>query len=94
MADTLWEGIPRREVPWYPTVNSDLCIGCEACIADCPGDVYEWDEAESRPVVARPYNCVVYCMGCAKACPDDAIAFPVKEKIVALVKELRVKYAA
>lgn len=46
-----------------------------------------------HPIVARPENCVVYCMGCAKGCPEDAITFPNKDEIVALVKQLRVKYA-
>jgi len=33
-------------------------------------------------------------MGCAKACPEDAITFPPKDEIVALVKRLRAQYAA
>lgn len=44
------------------------------------------------PIVARPDNCVVYCMGCAKACPEEAITFPEKETVVELVKRLRVQY--
>ena len=94
MSEALWEGIPRREIPWYPTIDYDLCMGCEECINHCPGDVYDWDEAEAHPVVARQYNCVIYCMGCAKACPEDAISFPSKDEIVALVKQLRVQYGA
>jgi NAD-dependent dihydropyrimidine dehydrogenase PreA subunit len=92
--EKMWEGIPRREVPWYPTVNYELCIGCQACIEHCPADVYEWDDAENHPIVVNRYNCMVYCKGCANACSEDAISFPDKEQIVALVKELRVKYAA
>jgi len=56
--------------------------------------VYEWDDAENHPIVVNRYNCIVYCKGCANACSEDAISFPNKEEIVALVKELRVKYAA
>lgn len=92
--EKMWEGIPRREVPWYPTVNYELCIGCRSCIEFCPANVYDWDDAEDHPIVARPYDCTVYCKGCANACPEDAISFPDKEQIVALVKELREKYAA
>ena len=94
MSEVLWEGIPRREIPWRPTINYDVCNGCQACMEHCPGDVYDWDEAQSHPVVARPLNCVIYCMGCAKACPEDAITFPVKDEVVALVKQLRARYAA
>lgn len=94
MSEALWEGIPRHDVPWYPTVNDETCIGCQDCITTCPGDVYDWDDATNQPIVARPYNCVVYCMGCAKACPEGAISFPEKEEIVELVKQLRVKFGA
>ncbi len=26
-----WHGIPRKELPWFPTVDADTCIGCELC---------------------------------------------------------------
>lgn len=92
--EKMWEGIPRREVPWHPTVNYELCIGCRACFDFCPASVYDWDDAENQPIVARPEDCTVYCKGCANACSEDAITFPDKEQIVALVKELRAKYGA
>jgi NAD-dependent dihydropyrimidine dehydrogenase PreA subunit len=91
--EMMWEGIPRREVPWYPTINYELCIGCRSCIEHCSSGVYAWDETENHPIVVQPYNCLVYCQGCAKGCSEDAIIFPDKQQIVALVKELRTKYA-
>jgi len=91
MSEILWEGIPRREVPWFPTIEADLYIGCQSCIDTCPGDVYDWNELKGFPIVARPENCVVYCMGCAKDCTEDAISFPTKEQVVKVVKQLRVK---
>ena len=27
----LWHGIPRKEIPWFPTVDTDACIGCTLC---------------------------------------------------------------
>jgi NAD-dependent dihydropyrimidine dehydrogenase PreA subunit len=93
MAEKLWEGIPRREVPWHPSVDEGACVSCRACIEFCPSKVYDWDDERDVPIVARPEDCVVYCMGCARACPAEAIRFPDKEKIVALVQELRQKYA-
>lgn len=93
MAEKLWEGIPRREVPWHPSVDEDACVSCRACIEFCPSKVYDWDDERDVPIVARPEDCVVYCMGCARACPAEAIRFPDKEEIVALVQELRQKYA-
>jgi len=94
MSEQLWDGIPRREIPWFPSVDEDLCIGCQLFIDTCPGDVYDWDELKVVPIVARPDNCVVYCVGCAKNCTEDAITFPTKEQILDLVKQLRVKYTA
>ena len=90
----VWHGITRAEVPWRPTVNLELCSGCQSCMDTCPGDVYDWDDVLGHPIVARPENCAVYCMGCAKACPEDAITFPNKDEVVELVKQLRVKCAA
>jgi hypothetical protein len=23
----MWHGIPREEIPWYPTVHAETCIG-------------------------------------------------------------------
>lgn len=94
MSNTLWQGLPREEIPWYPRVNYELCLGCRSCHEQCPHGVYEWDETQNRPAVAHPYECVVYCEACAKICPQGAIGFPPKQEIVALVKELRMKHAA
>ncbi|WP_297069892.1 ferredoxin family protein [Thermococcus sp.] len=72
-----WWGIERKEIPWYPRIDYDRCIGCGICLMTCGGrTVYEWDFERMRPVVARPYNCLVGCDTCAKMCPRDAIIFP------------------
>jgi hypothetical protein len=26
--DEMWHGIPRKDIPWFPTVDADTCIGC------------------------------------------------------------------
>jgi len=90
----VWHGIPRAEVLWRPTVNLELCSGCQSCMDTCPGDVYDWDGALGHPIVARPENCATYCRGCTMACPEDAITFLNQDEVVELVKQLRVKYAA
>lgn len=91
---TTWQGIPRREIPWYPTIHEDLCSACQSCVDFCASGVFGFDDVLGRAVVVQPYNCVVYCTGCVNACPSDAISFPKKEDVVALVKELRAKYNA
>ena len=30
-----WHGIPRKEIPWYPTVDQETCIGCQLCYVTC-----------------------------------------------------------
>lgn len=71
-----WRGIPREEIPWFPTIDHGKCIGCRSCVEFCPNDVLEFDEAAGKARVKSPYNCVVECKACAKLCPVDAISFP------------------
>ena len=35
-----WHGVPRREIPWFPTVNPEKCIGCQLCFVTCGREVY------------------------------------------------------
>ncbi len=66
--------IPREEIPWYPTVDPDACVGSRDCLAFCPQDVFRWD-AEAGHVVATPFKCVVGCRECAQVCASQAIRF-------------------
>jgi ferredoxin len=34
-----WHGIPRPEIPWYPSINEASCIGCELCYVTCGREV-------------------------------------------------------
>lgn len=81
--------IPREKIPWYPTINTDLCIGDEECINFCKNDVFEWDEETMHPVVKNPLNCVVGCSACAQICTVEAISFPTMDELRATVKKLR-----
>lgn len=36
-----WHGIPRKDIPWYPKVDSETCIGCTLCYTTCSRNVYE-----------------------------------------------------
>jgi len=71
-----YRGIPREEVPWFPTIREDLCDGCKICFDFCPHDVFEWDDNRNLPVVTYPFNCIVGCSACAPRCAPDAIVFP------------------
>jgi NAD-dependent dihydropyrimidine dehydrogenase PreA subunit len=81
MADksSKWHGIPRQDIPWYPTVNADTCIGCELCFVTCGRNVFEIRDRKS--VVAHPFQCMVGCSTCAIVCPVEAISFPARDLI-------------
>jgi len=71
-----WREIPRTEIPWFPTIDADKCIGCRECITICKNGVLIFDETIKKSTVVNPYNCVVECRTCARLCPADAISFP------------------
>ena len=75
MSENDWNGIPRNEVPWFPTIDLDKCTECGQCIEFCPNGTYDRDTT-GRPVVQNPFNCVVGCSGCKPQCPAEAISFP------------------
>lgn len=70
-----WLGIPREEIPWYPTIDAVKCTGCRACVDFCRNDVLEFDEAAGTTKVKHPFNCVVECSACERLCPEGAITF-------------------
>src|SRR3970040_2923407 len=82
-----WRGIPREEIPWYPTIDPGVCTGCRTCVDFCKNDVLEFDEAAGKSRVNNPYNCIVERSTCAKLCPDGAIRFPDEATFSAFIKE-------
>ncbi|NPA62401.1 MAG: ferredoxin family protein [Methanococci archaeon] len=86
-----WWGIDRKKIEWYPKVNYDKCIGCGVCYITCANRVvFDWDKEKKKPVVARPYNCVVACTTCKMLCPVDALEFPDKEYMEKIIKEHKI----
>ena len=82
-----WRGVPREEIPWYPTIDADKCIGCRDCLTICKNDVLAFDEDALKSTVVNPYNCVVECRTCARLCPSDAISFPEAGTFSAFIKK-------
>ncbi|MHA1681503.1 MAG: 4Fe-4S dicluster domain-containing protein [Promethearchaeota archaeon] len=84
-------GVPRKKIPWWPTIDYEKCTFCMECDKFCPHQVYKKQENdEKKLVVENPYNCVVFCRACAKACPEDgALMFPDKRETTRLIKTLR-----
>lgn len=88
-----WHGVPREEVPWFPRVNDDVCIGCGTCVTTCGRSVYRFDFERKKAVVAEPMNCMVGCMTCATSCPTNAIGFPSPQVVLDLEERAGVRHA-
>ena len=76
---TLWYGIPREQIPWFPTLDLEKCDGCGRCLEHCEYRVFQMSGEPARPVVVNPLNCVVGCDSCARDCRAAAIQFPPRE---------------
>lgn len=83
-----WHGIPREEVPWYPTVDLQACIGCELCYVTCGRGVY--DIKDRKAIATQPYACMVGCTTCAMVCPTDAIRFPDRDLVRRVEREHKI----
>jgi NAD-dependent dihydropyrimidine dehydrogenase PreA subunit len=82
-------GIPREQIPWYPSVDPTRCLGDRKCVTFCAKGVYRWEADLGRPVVDQPFNCPVGCDGCIDICKAGAIAFPSLEELKAVIRGLR-----
>ena len=85
-------GIPRLMIPWFPTIDEELCTNCDVCVKACKHGTYGYSTDTQRVIVADPYCCEVYCESCRFQCPEGAITFPDRKGIKAVLKELRRLY--
>ena len=81
-------GIDREEIAWYPTIKEDQCVKCGMCM-NCGKGVFEWSN-EGKPVVAKPYSCVVGCTTCLNLCLGQAIRFQPLDDLRSLYRQRRV----
>jgi len=72
-----WQGHPREHIPWFPTIASDLCTNCGACLDLCAYGVYDRDQ-NGNVFVIDPFSCIVGCCFCKSVCEPKAILFPSK----------------
>ena len=86
--DELWHGIPRKDIPWFPTVDADTCIGCTLCYTTCGRGVYEIQDNKAVPVNAM--SCMVGCSTCGTVCPVQAISFPDRDLVWKLEREHKI----
>ncbi|MHC9540081.1 MAG: ferredoxin family protein [Vulcanimicrobiota bacterium] len=89
MSENTFMGVPRDKIPWYPVIDYDKCNFCMECDKFCPHKVYERQEGDRKLIVKNRDNCVVFCRACSKTCEPDALSFPDKKEITAMIKEIR-----
>lgn len=85
--------VPREKIPWFPTIDPDLCIGDQDCVDFCKNNVLAFDEATFKVIVVNPYNCVVGCDSCARICPQEAIHFPSQANLRNTLRKLRSEFS-
>lgn len=71
-----WLGIPREQIPWFPTLYAERCDGCGQCLSFCPEGVFAPTVDGDKVEVVEPLACQVGCSACAAVCPQEAITFP------------------
>jgi NAD-dependent dihydropyrimidine dehydrogenase PreA subunit len=91
MSQETFEGIPRNEIPWNPTINNEKCTSCGKCIEFCKRGVFALHENKKTVIVKNPNNCKVYCKNCQKQCASNAITHPSEEQTMAYIKKLQSK---
>lgn len=83
-----WHGIPRDEIPWWPKIDDEACIGCQLCYVTCGRNVYEMHDGIAVPT--DPMSCAVGCSTCANICPTGAITFPPMDAVWRLERERQI----
>jgi NAD-dependent dihydropyrimidine dehydrogenase PreA subunit len=94
MIEDTWHGIPREQIPWYPTIDYEKCFNCGKCVEYCTLGTFEFEEKDGEKIsaVKNPNNCVVLCTGCDGICPAKAIKHQSKKETHETIKKLRKKY--
>jgi len=54
------------------SIDASRCTGCKACLNSCPTDVFGFDAASQKAILAYPQDCSV-CFLCIGDCPTGAI---------------------
>jgi NAD-dependent dihydropyrimidine dehydrogenase PreA subunit len=79
----------RARIPWFPSIDYDLCRKDLGCLNFCPHDVFAWDPQSGRPVVAHPLRCLPGCTICLEGCDTGALSLPSKDQFQATLERLR-----
>ena len=86
----MWKGVPREQIDWHPTIDENKCTGCGMCVTTCGREVFDFDAATKKAVVARPLQCLVGCTSCEAWCVFEAIHFPDKKYVWDVIKKNKI----
>jgi NAD-dependent dihydropyrimidine dehydrogenase PreA subunit len=91
MPEETYEDIPRKKIPWYPSINYEKCISCGKCVDFCHMRAFGFEEKDGKKktVVKNPNSCVVFCRGCEDICPAGAITHPSEEETQKIIEKLK-----
>jgi len=92
MSKETYMGVLRKKIPWIPIIDYEKCDLCDSdpqCLKFCPHQVYAVTGQPKKLEIENPNNCVVFCRSCRKVCAPNALSFPEKKEVLALIKKLR-----
>jgi NAD-dependent dihydropyrimidine dehydrogenase PreA subunit len=85
-----WNGIPREEIAWHPSIDSEKCTGCGMCVVSCGRQVFDYCQTQKKSRVARPFQCMVGCTSCKTWCIFNAISFPDEQIVKDFIRKKQV----
>jgi len=77
--EEIYQGIPREEIQWNPSVDEARCEGCSSCVEFCSQGVFAFSAGKSHAV--KPLDRIVGKSSCREFCPDKAISFPTRAQL-------------
>ncbi len=107
----LWKakriGVVTEKYPFKPTeppegfrgkpeINVEKCIGCGACVAECPPSALTMEDRDGYRIIRLFYGRCIFCGRCADICPEQAINLTMEFELASdtltdLVQEVKLK---
>jgi len=70
------------------TFDAELCVGCNACVRDCPTDAIEiLTVGEKQYKAILKTDSCVFCSQCVDSCPKDALHYTPTFELATLNRE-------
>lgn len=92
-SEETYEGIPRKEIPWDPKIDYEICITCGRCIDFYHVGAFKLvEENNQKRTVVNPDKCIVFCRGCGDICLVGAIIHPSEDETKKTIYRLKKKF--